>query len=401
MTADKPAPTHKGRRGESVRQHNLSTVLRLVHLQGTILRSKITATTGLNRSTVSDLVSELSELGLVVEKETEAPTGVGRPSMVVTATDNIIAFSVNPEIDATTVSAVALSGRVVFKKRKLMRSRPTADNAIAIASEMIAKMRKELDPGIRIVGVGVSAPGQVRSSDGVIRFAPHSGWVESAFAAALSQETGLPVLLGNDASLGCIAEARFGAAKGINDVVFLFAGSGSGVGGGVISDGRTVSGAAGYAGELGHIRISSSKQVDYAGFPGTLEALVRREDLLDMFKLYVATDEELDAEIRSTESTKAKRLIEDQIESLGDGISTLVNIFNPEVVVLGGFLTSLFDFAPDLLISQMKRGSLAAASESVVIRKGALGSNLLVLGAAELPFEALISRPSTFSLTDA
>ena len=281
-----------------------------------------------------------------------------------------------------------------------MRSHPTADNAIAVASEMIAKMRKELELGTRIVGVGVSVPGQVRSSDGVIRFAPQLGWVESAFAAALSQETGLPVYLGNDASLGCIAEARFGAAKGINDAVFLFAGSG-GIGGGVISDGRTVNGAAGYAGELGHIRISSSKQVDYSGFPGTLEALVRRNDLLDMFKLYVATDEELDAEIRSTESTKAKRLIEDQIDSLADGISTLVNIFNPEVVVLGGFLTSLFDFAPEHLITQMKQGSLAAASERVVVRKGALGSNLLVLGAAELPFEALINAPSSFSLTDA
>ena len=400
MTADKPAPAHKGQSGESVRQHNLSTVLRLVHLQGTILRSKITATTGLNRSTVSDLVSELSELGLLVEKETAAPTGVGRPSMAVTATDNIVAFSVNPEIDATTVSAVALSGRVVTKERRLMRSHPTADNAIAVASEMIAKMRKELEPGTRIVGVGVSAPGQVRSSDGVIRLAPQLGWVESAFAAALSQETDLPVYLGNDASLGCIAEARFGAAKGINDAVFLFAGSG-GIGGGVISDGRTVSGAAGYAGELGHIRISSSKQVDYSGFPGTLEALVRRNDLLDMFKLYVATDEELDAEIRSTESTKAKRLIEDQIDSLADGISTLVNIFNPEVVVLGGFLTSLFDFASENLITQLKKGSLAAASERVVVRKGALGSNLLVLGAAELPFEALINAPSSFSLTDA
>jgi len=70
-------------------------------------------------------------------------------------------------------------------------------------------------------------------------------------------------------------------------------------------------------------------------------------------------------------------------------------------VVLGGFLTSLFDFAPENLITQLKKGSLAAASERVVVRKGALGSNLLVLGAAELPFEALINAPSSFSLTDA
>ncbi|MDG2497806.1 MAG: ROK family protein [Aquiluna sp.] len=400
MSADKPLPAHKGQSGESVRQHNLSTVLRLVHLQGTILRSKITATTGLNRSTVSDLVAELSELGILVEKETAAPTGVGRPSLAVSAADNIVAFSVNPEIDATTVAAVALSGRVVSKERRLMRSHPTAQDSIAVSAEMIDSMRKQLEPGTRIVGVGVSVPGQVRSSDGVIRFAPQLGWVEQAFAASLSQSTGLPVYLANDASLGCVAESRFGAAKDINDAVFLFAGSG-GIGGGVISNGRNITGAAGYAGELGHIRISSSKQLDYSGFSGTLEALVRRNDLLDIFRLYVATDEELDAEIRSTESTKARKLLEQQVSSLADGISTLVNIFNPEVVVLGGFLTSLFDFAPDQLIAEMKQGALAAASERVVIRKGALGSNLLVLGAAELPFEALLEAPSSFRLTDA
>ncbi|MCF8529490.1 MAG: ROK family protein [Aquiluna sp.] len=392
--------SHRGRSGEDLRQHNLSTVLRLVHLQGTILRSKITATTGLNRSTVSDLVSELSELGLLVEKETEATSGVGRPSMAVMATDSVVAFSVNPEIDATTVSAVTLSGKVLARERKLMRAHPTPESAIAVAAEVITKMRRDLAKGIKIAGVGVSVPGQVRSSDGVIRFAPQLGWVESAFAAALSQEVSLPVYLGNDASIGCLAEARFGAAKGVDNAIFLFAGSG-GIGGGVINNGKTLSGAAGYAGELGHIRISNSKQVDYSGLPGTLEALVRRNDLLDIFKLYVATDEELDAEIRGTESPKAKKLISEQVEHLANGISTLVNIFNPEVVVLGGFLNSLFEFAPDQLINQMRKGSLTAASERVVIRKGGLGSNLLVLGAAELPFEALINAPSSYSLSGA
>ena len=400
MTDRKASSTHRGQSGESVRQHNLSTVLRLVHLNGTILRSQLTATTGLNRSTVSDLIAELSDLGLVVESETQTPSGVGRPSLTVTGSEHIVAFSVNPEIDATTVSMVALSGRVIAKQRKLMRSHPAPDDAMRVAADAIAELRRSLSAETRIIGVGVSVPGQVRSSDGVIRYAPQLGWVESAFASALSQATGLPVYLGNDASLGCVAEARFGTAREVGDLVFLFAGSG-GIGGGVVSNGEMVSGAAGYAGELGHIRISSSNRADYSGFPGTLEALVRRDDLLDMFKLYVATDEELDAEIKSTESQRARRLIYDQMDSLADGISTLVNIFNPEVVVLAGFLSSLFEFDPDYLLTQMKKGCLAAASERVVIRSGGLGSNLLVVGAAELAFDALISAPSSHPLTSA
>ena len=149
------------------------------------------------------------------------------------------------------------------------------------------------------------------------------------------------------------------------------------------------------------MKISSSGRLDYSGLPGTLESLVRREDLLDFFKLYVATDEELDAEIKSSESPRAKRLIHDQLDSLAEGLSNLVNIFNPEVIVLAGFLTSLFEFDPDYLLTQVKKGSLAAAAERVVIRKGALGSDLLVLGAAELPFDALISAPTSFTLNPA
>ena len=249
--------------------------------------------------------AELEELGLVVESESQGSSGVGRPSLMVAPNENVVAFSVNPEIDATTVSVVTLSGQVIDRRRKLMGSHPSPEDAIRVSAEVISEMRKAFRPGTQIAGVGVSVPGQVRTSDGVIRYAPQLGWVESAFATALSQETGLNVFLGNDASLGCLAEARFGTAKNVNDLVFLFAGSG-GIGGGVVSNGMTVGGAAGYAGELGHMKVSSSGRLDYSGLPGTLESLVRREDLLDFFKLYVATDEELAAEIRSSESSRAE-----------------------------------------------------------------------------------------------
>lgn len=400
MVSNTGGVNNRGHSSDSVRQHNLSTVLRLVHLNREILRSRLTSITGLNRSTVSALISELEELGLVIEGESYESSGVGRPSLMVAPNENVVAFAVNPEIDATTVSAVTLSGQVVDSRRKLMGAHPSPEDSIRVAAEVIAEMRHSFRNPVKIAGVGVSVPGQVRTSDGVIRYAPQLGWVESAFATALSQETGLDVFLGNDASLGCLAEARFGTAKNVNDLVFLFAGSG-GIGGGVVSNGITVGGAAGYAGELGHMKISSSTRLDYSGLPGTLESLVRREDLLDIFKLYVATDEELDAEIKSSESPRARRLIHDQLDSLAEGISNLVNIFNPEVVVLAGFLASLFDFDPDYLLTKVKKGSLAAAAERVVIRKGALGAELMVLGAAELPFDALISSPTSFILKPA
>jgi predicted NBD/HSP70 family sugar kinase len=357
----------------------------------------LTAVTGLNRSTISDLVSELEELKLAHETDGGVASGVGRPSHMVSAVENVVAISVHTEFDATTVGVVSLSGKVLSKKRLLSSGKPTPENSVKLAAKEIARLRSEMKSDVRIAGVGIAVPGQVRVSDGVVRLAPHLGWVEVPLGPMMSQATGLPAYLDNDASLGCMAERNFGSARELSDVVFLYAGSG-GIGGGAIVDGHQLRGAAGYAGELGHVRISAGNAKDYSGLSGTLESLVRRDDLLDIFKFDSAADEELDAEIRSTKSAKAIKLLNEQIDALGLGLSNFVNIFNPQVVVLAGFLTSLFRFDEERLINRMREGALGAAHERVVIRSAELGSDLLMFGAAELPFGDLISRPSNAKL---
>lgn len=385
-----------GQNRDDVRQHNLSALLRMIHQSGTVSRSQLTTSSGLNRSTISDLVSELEELGLVYETEASA-TGVGRPSLQVSASKKVVAFAVNTDVDAVTVAVVSFSGEVVAKKRFPTSSRPTAEKAAAIAAKLISDFRSELETGTRIVGIGVAVPGSVRVVDGVIRLAPHLGWVEVPFGPMLSQLTGLPVFADNDASLGCVAERIYGNAKGFTDVVYLFAGSG-GIGGGVVVDGVQLRGAAGYAGELGHVRISTAAVKDYSGLEGTLEGLVRRDDLLDVFNIYAATDDELLLEISRTKAAKAIKLIESQIDNLAAALGTFVNIFNPQVIILGGFLSGLFTRDSERLLNGLRANSLSAANERVIIREGGLGSNLLMTGAALLPFSDLTANPSAAQL---
>jgi predicted NBD/HSP70 family sugar kinase len=180
-------------------------------------------------------------------------------------------------------------------------------------------------------------------------------------------------------------------------VVYLFAGSG-GIGGGVVIDGVQLRGAAGYAGELGHVRISNSNAKDYSGLEGTLEGIVRRDDLLEVFKLYAATDEELLLEMSRTKAAKPIKLMESQIDNLAAALGNFVNIFNPHVIILGGFLVGLFERDSERLINGIRRNSLAAANERVVLREGGLGSNLLMIGAALLPFNELTANPSATRL---
>jgi len=394
------SPKSLGQNRDDVRQHNLSTLLGMIHQAGTVSRSQLTSSSGLNRSTISDLVAELEDLGLVVETEAPAATGVGRPSLQVSASDSVVAFAVNTDVDAITVAVVTLGGKVIQKTRLAIANQPSAEDAVNIAAKIIAELRLDLKPGTRISGIGVAVPGQVRVSDGVVRLAPHLNWVEEPIGTMLSQLTGLPVFVDNDASLGCVAERIFGNAKGFSDVVFLFAGSG-GIGGGVVVDGVQLRGSAGYAGELGHVRIATSNQRDYSGLEGTLEAMVRRDDLLDAFKLYAATDDEVLFEITKTAAARPLKVIGTQIDYLAIALGNFVNIFNPQVIILGGFLTGLFRHDPERVLNGLKKNSLAAANERVVIREGGLGSDLLMVGAAELPFNALIERPSTTALVSA
>ena len=142
------------------------------------------------------------------------------------------------------------------------------------------------------------------------------------------------------------------------------------------------------------MRISDSRSEDTAGLAGTVEALLSREDLLDALRLDDADDDELLRAISRGQSPRVKKLIERQIDILGTVIANVVNIFNPEVVLLAGFLSVLFEADDYRLLANARAGSLAGAREKVVIRKAELGSNLVLVGAAELAFAEVLANPA-------
>ena len=399
-----PPPVHKplanstlGSNRDQVRQHNLSAVLRLLREFGTMSRSSLTQRTGLNRSTISDLVTELQELGLIIESEAVSTKGVGRPSLMVSFSDDVVVFSVNPETDATTVGVVTLSGKVLEKVRFPTPVSPAANTAIEITSKIIAELRAKLPAHIKIAGVGVAIPGQVRVEDGVVRLAPHLNWVEVPFARMLQQQTGLPVYIDNDASLGSIAERDFGAGRGFSEIVYLFGGAG-GIGGGVIHAGALLRGAAGYAGELGHVRISDNPRDDYSGLQGTLESLVRREDLLAALKLEDADDSVLEEKLKEPLNPKVVKILESQIDALAIAVGNFVNIFNPEIVLLAGYLAVLYSYDKDRLLSRFRWSALTAPQDRLVVKPAELGPNLLMIGAAGLPITPLLAQPASTQL---
>lgn len=376
---------------EGVRRANLAEALRLVHWRGPRSRATITAETGLNRSTVADLVAELVSRGLVVEQEPDPTRRVGRPSPTVAASDDVIAVAVNPEVDAVEVGAITLGGRVRDRAR-VPADRPGVDEVIEIVEGTVAEWRGDALAGVRLVGVGVAVPGLVRAEDGVVRLAPHLEWREADVAAPLAAALGVPAAIDNDASLGARAERLFGAAREHADVVYLNGGA-SGIGGGLVLHGRLIAGAGGYAGEWGQTRPSIPNEEDRRTERGVLEDEVNRSRLLQAAGLGPVDDAALADVLSSSQEPVVIAEIERQRRILAATLANAVNVLNPSMIVLGGFLAMLRESDPDGFLADVRAHSLQAPGEQAEIRPAALGADRLLIGAAEAAFAPLLRDP--------
>lgn len=381
--------------GEGVRQRNLARVLRLVHVDGPLSRAALTDATGLNRSTVADLVGQLVDLGLVEERSPDPSRRVGRPSPIVAAAPGIVAIAANPEVDALTIAAVGLDHSIPLRERIEMDHLLTPEETATLIAERVEAWRSGPLADARVVSIGVAVPGLVRASDGLVRRAPHLEWEEAPVRDLVLAATGLPTAVDNDASLGTIAEHLFGAARGVDHVVYLNGGA-SGIGGGLIVHGMPVAGAGGYAGEFGQNRPGIASESDRRADGGVLEDEVSRSRLLDAVGLASADEPTLATVLAASTLPAVAQEVARQRGILSTALANAVNVLNPSVVVLGGFLATIADRDMPELEGAVRRQAMAANGEELVIRTAVLAEDRLLIGAAEAAFADLLRDPLQF-----
>ncbi|MGB0112607.1 MAG: ROK family transcriptional regulator, partial [Ilumatobacteraceae bacterium] len=244
-------------RPQAVRQSNLAVLLETLRTSGPVSRSELGAATGLTRSAISGLVGELVSLGLADEHAALPDGRPGRPSPVVhVATAHFVTLAVEVGVDDLSVAIVGLDGKVLRSHRSARpRGRAPIGATVADIAELVRRLgwHGEMVDGRRVLAIGVAVPGVITEPGDVIVTAPNLGWYDLDLGPLLREALGveLPVFVGNDADLGALAEARFGAGVGARTMLFV---SGEvGVGGGLVVDGRRVAGHRGFAGEIGHI----------------------------------------------------------------------------------------------------------------------------------------------------
>lgn len=383
-----------GTNQEAVRRHNLGTLLRHVHGAGQISRAELTSLMGLNRSTIAGLVGELESLGI---SERATPVGgprqgAGRPSAGVRiAADGPFVIAVDLGVDRAVVARVGLGGRVLERAQAPVLSDGEAWQVGAAVAALIRRVVEGAPATAALVGIGISVPGLVRRSDGLIRLAPNLEWHDVSFGGIVLAALGLdvPVSLANDADLGALAEHIRGAGVGVDDLIYV---SGNvGVGAGVITGGVRLEGAGGYAGEVGHLRFNPQGRPCHCGNRGCWETEVGGHAIAEAISCppdkVAQLDEVLEGYTKPTPELRATG------SALGQGLASIVNTFNPRLIVLGGYFRSLYPLVRAEVNAGLADRALPAPLESVTLVVPGLGSDSALLGAAEIALEPLFVDP--------
>ncbi|MBN0046456.1 ROK family protein [Streptomyces actuosus] len=385
---------------EEIRRHNLGTLLRHVHIGGSLSRTALAERMGLNRSTILGLVSELASVGLVREGLPRETGRAGRPSLVVrTESDRAYVLAFDVGVDRLAVARIGLGG--VFLDRREIPVPPGGHDAGKVAEALAAsalEMVGTAPKGTSCVGVAAAVRGMVRRPDGLVRTAPYSGWEDEEFGEDLVRrlDLGLPVSVENEASLGALAEHLRGVATGCQDLVYLH--GDIGIGGGIVTGGRLLGGDQGYGGEIGHMVVNP-----YEGRPcgcgarGCLEAEAGERALLEAAQRDPAATgrDAVRAVVEAADrgDVAARAALHDVGDWLGIGVANLVNVFNPRTVVFGGTLREVFLGSAAQIRSRINRHALAASRENLRLRVGELGDDAVLIGAAELAFSEMLVGP--------
>ncbi|MBI1379165.1 MAG: ROK family protein [Frankiales bacterium] len=396
---ERPRPTDQA----DVRRHNAALVLGSVVADGPLSRARVAARTGLTRATVGSIVDGLLDAGLVSERGTRAPSGVGRPGTdLVLNPDGGAGIGLEVNVDGLAAVVVDLAGGVRHRVARSGDQRDRAPSAVLRSAARLVDdaMAAAYDEGLPVRGIGVAVPGLVDLGEQTLRLAPNLGWTDVAVVERLRgyAVTAWPgaVILDNEANLAALGELWSGGHGDADS--FVLVNGDVGVGAGVVLDGRLHRGTRGFGGELGHLTVAPDGPECRCGARGCLEQvagldwILRRAGVREEPVIGEDAVGPLLARLERGDE-RAVTALREAAESLGVGVAALVNLFDVDTVVLGGVFAPLFPWLEDGVAEVVARRVLSARWAPVRLAASRLGRDAAVVGAAQAPLRAVLSDP--------
>lgn len=406
----KDPSTYLGSNITLVKTHNLRALLLSFLHEQRISRIQLARQTGLSSTTITNLISELLEQGIVVEEGSQTEIDhrpVGRPPTALRLVPEArLAVGVHIGVGLVRIAITDLYASPLFNKI-FQFDLPTPPQ------EILARIAKIIEDAItvtgsdrqRIVGIGVGASGLVNFDTGVNILAPNLEWENVPIRDVLHERLNLPVVVDNNVRAMALGEAFFGAGRGINSLAFVY--GRVGVGAGFVVNGQVFRGSSAGAGEIGHVMmLAENGERCRCGRKGCLETLVSETVLIREAQkiasrspgsyLALGLNRSAEADKISVVFEAARngdrqvlKIIHELACYLGISLANLVNVLNPELILLGGMFAQGHDLIVSTATDTMRQQAFAGLGEHVQVKTTSFGWRAGVIGAAALALTTL------------
>jgi glucokinase-like ROK family protein len=394
-----------------MREMNLSVIMHHLREHAPVSRAALAEMTGLNKTTVSSLVSELIEHQFVRERGLTL-AGSGRPATLLELNPTA-GYIASAEIGVDFISAICTNFAVEVIWRHKENTRRVMGQA-AMIDRTLTLLRHAVEAGRAarcntLLGLAVGVPGLVDQASGNLLFAPNMGWKDIPLKTILAEAFGAPVFVNNEANLAALGAAYFGAARGHDEVLYISAGVG--LGGGIVRGGQLCNGAAGFAGEFGHMTMDPNGELCNCGNRGCWETQVSQWAAFRAVRLAISqgrpsllsamTGGDLDrltipmmVEAARAGDVLALETFEMIGRYLGIGIASLMNALNPGLVVFGGILSLAGEFILPAVHRELEQRALRWSQSAAQVVLARHGFDACVMGGVATVYQAVLAEPS-------
>lgn len=393
-----------------VREINLAVIMNHLRTNAPISRAALADATGLNKTTVSSLVTELIERQFVQEIGLASPSS-GRPAILLKLNPTAgFILSCEIGVDFIKVICTNFAPEIIWRYEEQIDpsigQRAILDRALMIINQGVAAGNQACGT---LLGMAIGVPGLVDQSTGALLFAPNLGWKDLPIRSIVQESFDVPLFVNNEANLAALGEHYFGAAQGIDEVLYISA-SRVGLGGGLIHFGNVFGGVTGVGAEFGHMTMDPDGEYCKCGNQGCWETQVSQPALIRHVWRFIDQGSssmltEMTAGDRASltvpmivEAARAgDRVALDALEIigryLGIGIASLVNALNPELVVFGGILSLASEFLMPVIKKEVEQRALKWNREAMQLVLARHASDACVMGGVAAVYQAILAQP--------
>ncbi|GAB4521811.1 MAG: ROK family transcriptional regulator [Anaerolineae bacterium] len=379
-----------GANSSDMKSRNISAILLTLLFHQDVSRVHLAQRLGVSSATITNLVTELTQQGHIVENGFVETNGqVGRRQRVLRLVpDSRFALGVHVDVGVVYIALTDITGSVLDSDsftHDLRDSWQSVLDRVLVTIDLL--LQRQQHTHNRIVGIGVAASGLVNAETGVNVYAPNLGWHDVPIQHYLQRQLDYPITVENNVRAMAFAEAMFGCARSVNALAFLY--GRVGVGAGLVVDRQLYRGASAGAGEIGHAIF-----VFDDGVPQPLESLVSESAIRTLAEDITGERLSLTAIIDLAKDGHAalRSMWETRAFYVGLALANIINIFNPEMIVLGGIFYQAKDLMLEKIQDTVRRYAFANLGERVSIQTSHFGRSAGMVGAAALALDAFFYR---------